>query len=69
MVLLANPRGNHFTHLALLGSLLLFDFLAMTMSAALVHEGKVHGSVSRSDRNGRTAVYSSYAFRILFQPV
>jgi hypothetical protein len=40
MVLLANPRGNHFIHLALLGTLLLFDFLAMTMSAALVQEGK-----------------------------
>lgn len=40
MPILADPRSNHLIHLALLGTFLLFDFLALAISAAFVHEGK-----------------------------
>ena len=40
MTILADPRSNHLIHLALLGTFLLFDFLALAISAAFVHEGK-----------------------------
>lgn len=40
MGLLANPRSNHLTHLALLGTLLFFEFLTLAISAAFVDRGK-----------------------------
>ncbi|KAI5450372.1 hypothetical protein NCC49_003154 [Naganishia albida] len=40
MAILANPRSNHLIHLALLGTLLFFEFLTLAISAAFVDRGK-----------------------------
>jgi hypothetical protein len=40
MAICANPRSNHFTHLALLGTLLFFEFVSMALSAAFIARGK-----------------------------
>ncbi|KAJ9116031.1 hypothetical protein QFC20_000698 [Naganishia adeliensis] len=40
MGLLANPRSNHLIHLALLGTLLFFEFLTLAISATFVERGK-----------------------------
>ncbi|KAJ9115210.1 hypothetical protein QFC20_001077 [Naganishia adeliensis] len=40
MAICANPRNNHFTHLALLGTLLFFECLSMALSAAFIARRK-----------------------------
>lgn len=40
MVSLANPRGNHILHLALLGTFLVFNFLTLVIGAAFIDEGR-----------------------------